>query len=178
MLPTPSRTPGGALRHLAARGYQEVVNFAFVDRPGSATSAPTGTRSAGQPDRQPPQRDATSLIPGRSARSPPTASARSTACAFSRWRVFERNPMASRCAASQVMNIAALAHRRVVPEQWGERARPVDFLRREGRSRGAVRAARAQFAPLSHPALHPGRGRRAFSLDGHMIGVLGELHPV
>ena len=34
----------------------------------------------------------------------------------------------------------------------------------------------ASFRKVSHPALHPGRAAEVV-LDGHVIGVLGELHP-
>jgi phenylalanyl-tRNA synthetase beta subunit len=38
---------------LADRGYQEVVNFAFVERPGKPISRQRNPDPPGQPDRQP-----------------------------------------------------------------------------------------------------------------------------
>ena len=63
----------------------------------------------------------------------------------------------------------------VVPEQWGERARNVDFYD----VKGDLEALFAR-ATSVHPSRIPPciRGAAAVRLDGQAIGVLGELHPV
>lgn len=76
----------------------------------------------------------------------------------------------------QVMNIAALAAGTVLPEQWGERGRNVDFYDVKGDLEALFAPRTLSFVPLSHPALHPGRAA-SVRLDGHVVGMIGELHP-
>jgi hypothetical protein len=64
-----AQRPRPALRHLLAdRGYQEVVNFAFVEeaweRDFCANDRPDPPR---QPDRQPDERDALEALAGAGA---------------------------------------------------------------------------------------------------------------
>ncbi|MER2555688.1 MAG: phenylalanine--tRNA ligase subunit beta [Thauera sp.] len=182
MLPsTESGRPVWALRHLlAARGYQEVVNFAFVEeaweRDFCANEHPIRLAN---PIASHLSVMRSSLIPGLIG----TLSANRKR-QLDRVRVFEVARVFERKADGepvrgfhQVMNIAALAAGTVVPEQWGERARNVDFYDVKGDLEALFAPRMLHFTPLSHPALHPGRGA-AVRLDGHMIGVLGELHPV
>ena len=93
-------------------------------------------------------------------------------------RVFERKADGEPVRGfHQVMNIAGLAAGSVMPEQWGERARNVDFYDVKGDVEALFAPRQLAFAPLSHPALHPGRAA-SVKLDGHTVGVIGELHPV
>ncbi|HNC65906.1 MAG TPA: phenylalanine--tRNA ligase subunit beta [Thauera aminoaromatica] len=182
MLPSSENgRPVWALRHLlAARGYQEVVNFAFVEeaweRDFCANENPIRLAN---PIASHLSVMRSSLIPGLVG-----TLAANRKRQIDRVRVFEVARVFERKADGepvrgfhQVMNIAALAAGQVVPEQWGERARSVDFYDVKGDLEALFAPRELQFAPLSHPALHPGRAA-AVRLDGHMIGVLGELHPV
>ena len=182
MLPsTESGRPVWALRHLlAARGYQEVVNFAFVEeaweRDFCANENPIRLAN---PIASHLSVMRSSLIPGLVG-----TLAANRKRQIERVRVFEVARVFERKADGepvrgfhQVMNIAALAAGQVVPEQWGERARNVDFYDVKGDLEALFAPRELQFTPLSHPALHPGRAA-AVRLGGHMIGVLGELHPV
>ena len=182
MLPsTENGRPVWALRHLlAARGYQEVVNFAFVEeaweRDFCANENPIRLAN---PIASHLSVMRSSLIPGLVG-----TLAANRKRQIDRVRVFEVARVFERKADGepvhgfhQVMNIAALAAGQVVPEQWGERARNVDFYDVKGDLEALFAPRALQFTPLSHPALHPGRAA-AVRLDGHMIGVLGELHPV
>jgi phenylalanyl-tRNA synthetase beta chain len=182
MLPsTEHGRPVWALRHLlAARGYQEVVNFAFVEdaweRDFCANEHPIRLAN---PIASHLSVMRSSLIPGLVG----TLSANrkrqiDRVRAFELARVFEHKADGEPVRGfHQVMNIAALAAGPVVPEQWGERARNVDFYDVKGDLEALFVPRTLQFTPLSHPALHPGRAA-AVRLDGHMIGVVGELHPV
>lgn len=77
--------------------------------------------------------------------------------------------------------LAGLAFGPAMPEQWGEKARVVDFydLKADvqalciafGGDTGAF-----HFEPGAHAALHPGR-TAALRRNGQLVGVLGELHP-
>jgi phenylalanyl-tRNA synthetase beta chain len=76
---------------------------------------------------------------------------------------------------AEVTRVAGLCYGSVVPEQWGESAREVDFydikMDVETLTRG-----RAGFDAGQHPALHPGQSARVM-LAGRCIGWMGGLHP-
>jgi phenylalanyl-tRNA synthetase beta chain len=76
----------------------------------------------------------------------------------------------------QPMRIAAVASGTAFEEQWGAKPRPVDFydLKADVEALFAPRAVR--FEPAAYPAFHPGRSAR-IRVDGQDVGWLGELHP-
>jgi len=93
-------------------------------------------------------------------------------------RVFERKADGEPVAGfHQPMRIAGLAAGSVLPEQWGERSRTVDFYDVKADVEALIAPRSLNFVRLSHPALHPGRAA-SVSLDGRVIGIIGELHPV
>ncbi|MDX9884945.1 phenylalanine--tRNA ligase subunit beta [Thauera sp.] len=182
MLPSSEHSrPVWALRHLlAARGYQEVVNFAFVEeaweRDFCANENPIRLAN---PIASQLSVMRSSLIPGLVG-----TLATNRKRQIDRVRVFEVARVFERKADGepvrgfhQVMNIAGLAAGPVLPEQWGERSRNVDFYDVKGDLEALFAPRQLALSPLSHPALHPGRAA-AVKLDGHSIGVIGELHPV
>lgn len=182
MLPSSEHSrPVWTLRHLlAARGYQEVVNFAFVEeaweRDFCANENPIRLAN---PIASQLSVMRSSLIPGLVG-----TLATNRKRQIDRMRVFEVARVFERKADGepvrgfhQVMNVAGLAAGSVMPEQWGERSRNVDFYDVKGDLEALFAPRELAFAPLSHPALHPGRAA-AVKLNGHTIGALGELHPV
>ena len=76
----------------------------------------------------------------------------------------------------QPLNIGGLAYGDALPEQWGERARRVDFFDVKGdlEALAAPHSVTTVAEPL--PWLHPGRAARV-DVDGKPCGFLGELHP-
>src|SRR5690606_18618800 len=76
----------------------------------------------------------------------------------------------------QPLRIAALAAGPALPEQWGTATRRVDFFDLKADLEALIAPRVAEFRPLEHPALHPGRAAEV-SVDGVLIGVIGELHP-
>lgn len=182
MLPRSERSrPVWALRHLvAARGYQEVINFAFVEeaweRDFCANEEPIRLAN---PIASQLSVMRSSLIGGlignlATNRKRQTDRVR----VFEIARTFERKADGEPVAGfHQVMKLAALAASTVVPEQWGEKARNVDFYDVKGDLEALFAPRRLDFERLSHPALHPGRAA-SVRLDGRSIGILGELHPV
>jgi phenylalanyl-tRNA synthetase beta chain len=74
------------------------------------------------------------------------------------------------------MRIGGLAYGPAAAEQWGAPARRVDFYDVKGDVQALLAPGEGRFAPLHHPALHPGRAA-GITLDGRPIGWLGELHP-
>ena len=102
MLPAPERPPGvGAASPAHRARYQEVVNFAFVEEAGSATSARTRTRSA-WPTRSPATwRDALQPDSGLVGTLAANRKRQIDRVRVSRWHACSSaRPMAIRCAAS------------------------------------------------------------------------------
>jgi phenylalanyl-tRNA synthetase beta chain len=182
MLPSSEHgRPVWALRHLlAARGYQEVVNFAFVEeaweRDFCANEAPIRLAN---PIASQLSVMRSSLVPGLAANLATNRKRQlDRVRVFEVARVFERKADGEPVAGfHQTMKVAALAAGSALPEQWGERSRPVDFYDVKGDLEALFAPRPLSFERLSHPALHPGRAA-AVRLDGRSIGILGELHPV
>jgi len=76
----------------------------------------------------------------------------------------------------QPMRLGGLAFGPAAAEQWGTPSRPVDFYDVKADVEALLAPRRAHFAPLQHPALHPGRAA-GVSVGGSLIGWIGELHP-
>jgi phenylalanyl-tRNA synthetase beta chain len=76
--------------------------------------------------------------------------------------------------------IAGLAVGPAVPEQWAERARPVDFYDvksdLEAILGGLGPPEEFEWSAGEHPALHPGKSARLLHRD-KQVGWLGVLHP-
>ncbi len=181
-VPTETRVDEGTLRRqLAARDYQEAVNYAFLDARTLATwGLDTDAVALANPLTTELGVMRTSLLPGlvealraNRARQQP------------RVRLFELGHVFARGENGPVetARLAAVACGAAVAEQWGETAREVDFHDAKGdlESLLALTGAAAAFAfepaDARAPAwLHAGRGARIVR-DGAQIGWIGHLHP-
>ena len=76
----------------------------------------------------------------------------------------------------QPLRLAGLAYGPAAAAQWGTPARRVDFYDVKADIEALLAPRGARFTPLAHPGLHPGRAA-SVSLDGTVIGWIGELHP-
>jgi phenylalanyl-tRNA synthetase beta chain len=77
----------------------------------------------------------------------------------------------------QPHRLGALAYGPVVDEQWGQPTRGVDFFDVKAEVERLLDGLDGvRFVAAAHPALHPGRSARV-DLAGQPIGWLGELHP-
>ena len=76
----------------------------------------------------------------------------------------------------QPMRIAAAAFGAADDEQWGIADRSVDFFDLKNDIEVLLAPALVRFEPAPHPAMHPGRSACVL-LDGSEIGWIGELHP-
>jgi phenylalanyl-tRNA synthetase beta chain len=76
----------------------------------------------------------------------------------------------------QPMRVAGLAYGPVDALQWGLSSRPADFFDAKGDVQALLAPRVPEFRPAEHPAMHPGR-TAAVWLDGRAIGHVGELHP-
>jgi len=76
----------------------------------------------------------------------------------------------------QPLKLAAIAYGPARPEQWGLAQRNVDFYDLKGDIESLLVPWQLRFERTTHPALHPGRAANVL-VDGRCIGWLGELHP-
>lgn len=175
-----------AFRHLmAAMDYQEVVNYSFVDENWERNYQnnehpirllnPIFSQYAVM---------RTSLIGGLLKNIAHNAKYRQNRVrVFELGRVFFDDPEVKSGdktvkGINQPMHFAAASWGLAYPEQWGEKARQVDFfdLKNDLENLLGSQAADLRFVAEEHPALHPGRSAAIFYRD-QKIGVIGELHP-
>ena len=164
------------LRHaLAARGYQEVINYSFVPEEWEEDFA--GRRAPvrlANPIASPMSAMRTTLLGGLMQTLRGNLNR-----GEERVRIFE----IGRCfegeaadLAAQPERVAALAYGMRWPEQWSEKAAPVDFFDAKGDLESLVGVRGLEFAAASHPAGHPGRSATV-GWRGEAVGVVAELHP-
>jgi len=100
---------------------------------------------------------------------------------FELGRVFSRDSSveatdSSVAGIAQPLQVAGLAYGPQSQLQWGEKSRPTDFFDIKGDLQALLARPGLAFEKLEHPAFHP--GRCAAVMDGSVrIGVVGELHP-
>ena len=170
-------------RTLAALGYQETINFSFVD-------ARWEHELAGNPH------PVKLLNPIASQMSVMRSSligslvqvlrfnqARKAARVrvFEVGRVFLRNASVKNTDTTvegfdQPLRVAGLVSGSASALQWGQKDLQADFYDAKGDVEALLSPLRANFEPAEHPAMHPGRCARVV-LDGNVIGHVGELHP-
>jgi phenylalanyl-tRNA synthetase beta chain len=100
---------------------------------------------------------------------------------FELGRIFRRDASVKGSDSSvqgvfQPLHIAALSYGSAFPKQWGEKDRLVDFYDLKGKLEELIFPLKARFEVLQHPALHPGRSAKVI-IGGEEVGFIGELHP-
>ncbi|GHU18155.1 phenylalanine--tRNA ligase beta subunit [Betaproteobacteria bacterium] len=181
MLPqTEQARPLSRIRQiLADRGFQEVVNFAFIDEAWESDfAANTSPISLANPIASQMSVMRSTLIGGLVANVATNLKRKQNHI-----RLFETGRCFFRDATGQPVKgfrqpwrLAALAYGGALPEQWGTPARAVDFYDIKGELELLLAPAVARFEKATHPALHPGRSARIL-IDGRDVGFIGELHP-
>jgi len=179
-----SQRSGYALRRLAATlGYQETINFSFVEERWE-------TELAGNADpirllnpiAAPLAVMRSSLVGSLVQVLRHNQARRATRVrVFELGRVFRRDPAMATSeqdvvGVSQPLRLGLLAWGPVDAQQWGRGERAVDFYDVKGDVEALLAPRRPRFVTASHPAMHPGRCA-AVELDGAMVGHVGELHP-
>jgi phenylalanyl-tRNA synthetase beta chain len=177
--PEAQHPPARVRQMLVDRGYQEVINFAFVEEMGEADFAANAN-----------------LIRLANPIASQMAVLRSTLFGGlisnlltnlkrkqSRVRLFEIGRTFHRDAQGDPVNgfhqprrLAVLAYGGALPEGWSDGARKVDYFDVKGDLEALLAPAQLRFEKLEHPALHPGRAAKVW-LDSAEIGCIGELHP-
>jgi len=161
---------------LCAAGYQEVINYSFVDRRHLAVlhqdskALPLANPLSGEMDVM-----RTTLLPGLLA-----ALSHNVRRQHERVRLFEAGrAYLQNGGMVEVPRIAGVATGPASPEQWGEPPRALDFFDIKGDVEQMVAlsgSAAAVFTPSAEPWLHPGAAARV-TMGGQAVGWCGALHP-
>ena len=177
------RGPFAVRRQLAQLGYQETINFSFVEERWER-------ELAGNTD------PIKLLNPIASQMSVMRSSLLGSLIAvlkfnldrkaqrvrlFELGRVFRKDASVpdsdtSVAGFDQPMRVAGLAYGGVDSLQWGSAERSVDFFDVKGDVQALLAPLQATFQPGEHPAMHPGRCASIW-LGARCIGHVGELHP-
>ena len=177
------RGPFALRRALAGLGYQETINFSFVDERWEH-------EIAGNPQ---PVRLLNPMASHLGVMRSSLLGSLVNVLRFNldrkaqRVRVFELGRVFLRDASvqntdttvqgfHQPMRVAGLAYGDTDSVQWGSKARLVDFFDIKGDVEALLAPLQAAFVAAKHPAMHPGRCA-AVLLDGQAVGFVGELHP-
>jgi phenylalanyl-tRNA synthetase beta chain len=181
--PESERSAFALRRSLAALGYQETINFSFVqERWEHELAGNTEPIRLLNPIASQMSVMRSSLI-GSLLQVLKFNQDRKAA----RVRVFELGRVFLRDASvagsdstvagfHQPMRVAGLACGPLDAAGWANDTRLVDFFDLKGDLEALLAPVQAVFAPVEHPALHPGRSA-SVSVNGRSIGVVGQLHP-
>jgi len=181
--PENTRSPFAVRRLLAGQGYQETINFSFVEESWERDLA-------GNAD---PIRLLNPIASQMSVMRSSLIGSLLQVVKFNadrkaeRVRVFELGRVFKRDASvqgsdttvegfDQPMRVAGMAWGPEQPLGWQGKARHVDFFDVKGDVEALLAPRKAEFVAAEHPALHPGRSAQVV-LGGVVIGHVGELHP-
>ena len=177
------RSPFAVRRQLAALGYQETINYSFVDERWEHELAGNSN----------PIKLLNPIASQMGVMRSSLLGSLLQVLKFNldrkaeRVRVFELGRVFLRDASvpdshtsvagfAQPMRVAGLAAGGVDSLQWGTKERAVDFYDVKGDVEALLAPRQPVFEAAEHPAMHPGRCARVL-LDGESIGYVGELHP-
>jgi len=172
-----------SLRHAMAHlGYQEVVNFGFVERQWEEDFAGnTEPVKLLNPIAIQLEVMRSTMFGSLIANLRHNLSHRiERARLFEVARVFKRDESVKAgdltvAGFDQKRKLAGLAYGSVDELQWSANQNTVGYFDVKG-DLATLLPSGAQFLRTNHPALHPGRSAQ-IELNGKVIGVLGELHP-
>ena len=177
------RSPFAIRRSLAALGYHETINYSFVEErwenelAGNQNPIRLMNPIASQMSvmRSSLLGSLLQVLKFNVARKAPRLRV------FEIGRVFLRDPSIPESDTTvrgfdQPMRVAALASGSADTLQWGHKERVVDFFDAKGDVESLLAPRVAEFAPGTHPAMHPGRCAQVI-VGGKAIGHVGELHP-
>ncbi|MGE6212418.1 phenylalanine--tRNA ligase subunit beta [Comamonas aquatica] len=177
------RSPYTVRHALAGLGYQETINFSFVEAKWEAELA----------GNQDPVKLLNPIASQLSVMRSSLIGSLIQVLKFNvdrkapRVRVFELGRVFFKDASVvdsdttvkgfyQPMRVAGLAYGAAEQLQWGRVDAKVDFYDVKGDVEALLAPLKPVFEPAEHPAMHPGRCARVL-LDGQAIGFVGELHP-
>ncbi|PIZ22789.1 MAG: phenylalanine--tRNA ligase subunit beta, partial [Comamonadaceae bacterium CG_4_10_14_0_8_um_filter_57_29] len=181
--PENQRSAFGVRRSMASLGYQETINFSFVE-------ARWEHELAGNSN---PIKLLNPIASQMSVMRSSLLGSLLQVLKFNqdrkaqRVRVFELGRVFLRDASvtssdttvqgfDQPMRLAGLAIGAVDEPEWGCKERAVDFYDVKGDLQALLAPTALTFEPAQHPAMHPGRCARVLCA-GQAVGFVGELHP-
>ena len=181
--PENERGPFAVRRALASLGYQETINFSFVEERWEH-------ELAGNPN---PIKLLNPIASQMSVMRSSLLGSLLQVLKFnldrkvSRVNVFELGRVFLRDASSQntdttvagfhqPIRVAGLAYGPRAELSWDQPAKVVDFFDVKGDIQALLAPMQTVFAPADHPAMHPGRCA-SVSVAGSVVGFVGELHP-
>ncbi len=181
--PESERSPFAVRHALAALGYQETINFSFVEErwehelAGNPNPIKLLNPIASQMNvmRSSLVGSLLQVLKFNQARKAPRVRV------FELGRVFLRDASVKGSDTAvegfyQPMRVAGLASGSAEALQWGRKEQGADFYDVKGDVEALLGNLQAEFVPGSHPAMHPGRCAQVM-LGGRAIGFVGELHP-
>ncbi|MCP5260820.1 MAG: phenylalanine--tRNA ligase subunit beta [Burkholderiaceae bacterium] len=181
--PEARRSAFAVRRQLAALGYQETINYSFVearwerDLAGNAEPVKLLNPIASQMSvmRSSLLGSLLQVVKFNQDRRADRVRV------FELGRVYERDAAISDGPAAvaglrQPMRVAAMAMGGADMLQWSGKERQGDFFDAKGDVEALLAPRQARFVAAEHPAMHPGRCARVL-LDDRDIGYVGELHP-
>ncbi len=183
LAPEARRGRFGVRRQLAALGYQETINFSFVEESWERELAGNGN----------PIRLLNPIASQMSVMRSSLVGSLLQALKFNldrkaeRVRVFEIGRVFNRDDSvattdttvrgiAQPMRVAGLAYGEPDGLQWGRKGGQADFFDVKGDVQSLLLPVQAEFRGAEHPALHPGRCAGVW-IGGKLAGFVGELHP-
>jgi phenylalanyl-tRNA synthetase beta chain len=177
------RSPHALRHHLADLGYQETINYSFVDERWEH-------ELAGNTD---PIKLLNPIASQMSVMRSTLLGSLLNVVKFnvdrkaSRVRVFEIGRVFHKDASvhntdttvqgfDQPMHVAGIAFGSATPLQWGIKEQAADFFDVKADVEALLAPAKPQFEAAEHPAMHPGRCAKVL-VNGQAVGHVGELHP-
>ena len=177
------RSPFAVRRLLAGLGYQETINFSFVEERWEQQLAANAN----------PIKLLNPIASQMSVMRSTLLGSLLQVLKFNldrkaeRVRVFELGRVFLRDASvantdttvegfHQPMRVAGVAYGANDILQWGRKEQGIDFFDVKGDVEALLAPLRATFEPATHPAMHPGRCARVL-VQGRAVGFVGELHP-
>jgi len=177
------RGPFAVRRALATMGYQETINFSFVEErwEHELAGTPNPIKLLN------PIASNMSVMRSSLLGSLVQVLKYNIARKADRVRIFEVGRVFLRDASvkntdttvdgfHQPMRVAGLVYGQLDELQWGRAEQAADYFDVKGEVEALLAPVQATFEPANHPAMHPGRCARVL-VNGLEIGFLGEMHP-
>jgi phenylalanyl-tRNA synthetase beta chain len=177
------RSPHALRHHLAALGYQETINYSFVDARWELELA----GNANPIQLLNPIASQMSVMRSTLLGSLLNVVKFNVDRKASRVRVFELGRVFHKDASvqnsdttvqgfDQPMHVAGMVFGSATPLQWGTQEHAADFFDVKADVEALLAPAMPTFEAASHPAMHPGRCAKVW-VNGQAVGHVGELHP-
>jgi phenylalanyl-tRNA synthetase beta chain len=177
------RSPFAVRRSLAGLGYQETINFSFVEESWELQLA----GNANPIRLLNPIASQMSVMRSSLIGSLLQVVKFNTDRKADRVRVFELGRVFLRDSSvqdtdttvngfHQPMRVSGMAWGPVEATGWTGKSRLVDFYDIKADVQALLSPVQATFEAAEHPALHPGRSARVL-INGQAVGFVGELHP-